>query len=698
MNKFKSQYQKYGLKVELAIAIILDFILILGHILLASIPDSPAAISLNNQIMQLVFAIIIQFYIGRSFYVLMYKELFKWHRLGMNTLVGVSSLFAFAWSLYVFISSYTSSIELSHSNGYGSFFEIGSTIITFLLIGQTISDYLKVKVNRDITEVLELQIPLAIKYDPVTKNTVEIASRKLQVGDLILIQPQSRVPTDCLITENNSYFNESIITGESVAIFKTVNDELSGGVTNLTNSIIARVTKPANQTLTALIIKRIKKLQTAKPQIQKISDKVSMWFVPLVLILGIISFIVHYFWGYQIQQAINLNTNLIPKFVDPSSANASLINAQVAVYFAIALVVISCPCALGIATPLAIAVGIGKAGRKGIVYNNIDIFEKTKKIDVICFDKTGTLTKGKLKINQIIGDSKYFDAVLELVQNSHHPISKTVLNYLNQQKVKPQALNNLKEIPGVGISGYHNDLKYEIASFDYFKKHNYQFDSIISQTQNMEQISNNTNVCFAINQIVSLAFIINDELRDHAELFINLLKKQNLKLYLISGDNPVIVKATAQKLKIDNYYGGCSTFDKEKIIDNLQSQGYKVAFAGDGINDLIALEKADLSINMSLVNEGANAISDASVVDQSLMNIYHVISIAKKTRKLIILNFLWAFLYNFITIPLAFIGIVPTIIAVVLMGFSDFAVVLNTLIFRFLEFKKNKRSLAFKNK
>lgn len=690
MNKFKRFYQTYGLKSELLIAIILDFILILGHILLASSPDSPAAISLNNQIMQLIFAIIIQFYIGRSFYVLMYKELFKWHRLGMNTLVGISSLFAFAWSLYVFISSYTSSIELSHDNGYGSFFEIGSTIITFLLIGQAISDYLKVKVNRDITEVLELQIPLAIKYDPITKNTVETASRKLQVGDLILIQPQSRVPTDCLITENNSYFNESIITGESVAIFKTVNDELSGGVTNLTNSIVARVTKPVNQTLTALIIKRIKKLQTAKPQIQKISDKVSMWFVPLVLILGIISFIVHYFWGYQIQQAINLDTNLIPKFVDPGSANANLINAQVAVYFAIALVVISCPCALGIATPLAIAVGIGKAGRKGIVYNNIDIFEKTKKIDAICFDKTGTLTKGKLKINQVIGDSKYFDRVLELVQNSHHPISKTVLNYLNQQKIKPQDLNNLKEIPGVGISGYHNDLKYEIASFDYFKKHNYQFDSIISKTQNMEEISNNTNVCFAINQIVTLAFIINDELRDHAELFINLLKKQNLKLYLISGDNPVIVKATAQKLKIDNYYGGCSTFDKEKIIGNLQSQGYKVAFAGDGINDLIALEKADLSINMSLVNEGANAIADASVVDQSLMNIYHVISIAKKTRKLIILNFLWAFLYNFITIPLAFIGIVPTIIAVVLMGFSDFAVVLNTLIFRFLEFKKTK--------
>lgn len=690
MNKFKSFYQTYGLKAELAIAIILDFILILGHIILASSPDSPAAISLNNQIMQLVFAIIIQFYIGRSFYVLMYKELFKWHRLGMNTLVGISSLFAFAWSLYVFISSYTSSIELSHSNGYGSFFEIGSTIITFLLIGQTISDYLKVKVNRDITEVLELQIPLAIKYDPITKNTVEIASRKLQVGDLILIQPQSRVPTDCLITENNSYFNESIITGESVAIFKTVNDELSGGVTNLTNSIIARVTKPVNQTLTALIIKRIKKLQTAKPQIQKISDKVSMWFVPLVLILGIISFIVHYFWGYQIQQAINLDTNLIPKFVDSSSANASLINAQVAVYFAIALVVISCPCALGIATPLAIAVGIGKAGRKGIVYNNIDIFEKTKKIDAICFDKTGTLTKGKLKINQVIGNSKHFNAVLELVQNSHHPISKTVLNYLNQQKIKPQDLSNLKETPGVGISGYHNELKYEIASFDYFKNHNYQFDPIISQTQSMDQITNNTNVCLAINQTVSLAFIINDELRDHAELFINLLKKQNLKLYLISGDNPVIVKATAQKLKIDNYYGGCSTFDKEKIIDNLQSQGYKVAFAGDGINDLIALEKADLSINMSLVNEGANAVADASVVDQSLMNIYHVISIAKKTRKLIILNFLWAFLYNFITIPLAFIGIVPTIIAVVLMGFSDFAVVLNTLIFRFLEFKKQK--------
>lgn len=690
MNKFKNFYQTYGLKAELAIAIILDFILILGHIILASSPDSPAAISLNNQIMQLVFAIIIQFYIGRSFYVLMYKELFKWHRLGMNTLVGISSLFAFAWSLYVFISSYTSSIELSHSNGYGSFFEIGSTIITFLLIGQTISDYLKVKVNRDITEVLELQIPLAIKYDPITKNTVEIASRKLQVGDSILIQPQSRVPTDCLITENNSYFNESIITGESVAIFKTVNDELSGGVTNLTNSIIARVTKPVNQTLTALIIKRIKKLQTAKPQIQKISDKVSTWFVPLVLILGIISFIVHYFWGYQIQQAINLDTNLIPKFVDSSSANASLINAQVAVYFAIALVVISCPCALGIATPLAIAVGIGKAGRKGIVYNNIDIFEKTKKIDAICFDKTGTLTKGKLKINQVIGNSKHFNAVLELVQNSHHPISKTVLNYLNQQKIKPQDLSNLKETPGVGISGYHDELKYEIASFDYFKNHNYQFDPIISQAQSMDQITNNTNVCLAINQTVSLAFIINDELRDHAELFINLLKKQNLKLYLISGDNPVIVKATAQKLKIDNYYGGCSTFDKEKIIDNLQSQGYKVAFAGDGINDLIALEKADLSINMSLVNEGANAIADASVVDQSLMNIYHVISIAKKTRKLIILNFLWAFLYNFITIPLAFIGIVPTIIAVVLMGFSDFAVVLNTLIFRFLEFKKTK--------
>ncbi|WP_027123956.1 heavy metal translocating P-type ATPase [Mycoplasmoides pirum] len=693
MKSFKSFYSKYGLKIELILAIFLDFWLILGHILMLAIPNNNFTLFLNDPIFGFVIATFVQFFIGRKFYLLMFKEIFKWHRLGMNTLIGTSSLFAYVWSVYALIYSLvTNSNDISHHNGFMYFFEIGTTIITFLLIGNYISDFLKSKVNKDINKVLEIQTPFALKYDLESKKTEQISYKSLNIGDYILVEPNTKVPIDCKIIENSSYFDESLLTGESTHIFRNVGSNIIGGSLNLTNSVICQVIVDPNKSVVANIIKRIKKIQASKSYVQKIADKIASWFVPSILILAIICFLVQFFYGYVIQQWLGLSdSHFLPHFLNPDNADATMNNVRVAIYFSIALIAISCPCALGLAIPLAIVVGIGNAGRNGIVYNNPSVFEKTKDINLVAFDKTGTITKNKSFVEQTFGDNSHLDKIYSLVQNAYHPLSKTIFNYLSDKNIKPIETSNFVEIPGVGLKAQVADQTIQIASYLHFLKLNYKFNNNLD----LEKIKNSTNVCFAINNEVVFAFLIQDIIRDDALETINLLKEKKIKLCIISGDNFFVVKQLADKLGIDEYYANCSAFDKEQLIRKFQSEKYEVAFAGDGINDLIALQAADLSINMSLVNESANAVSDISVVNQNLKNVYNAIQISRKTRKIIWFNFLWAFIYNIVVIPLAFLGIVPTIIAVILMGFSDFAVVLNTLIFRLFYFKEKPKKKHF---
>ncbi|WP_027119546.1 heavy metal translocating P-type ATPase [[Mycoplasma] testudinis] len=692
MKKIKTSYKKYGYFVELSLAIIFDAILIAGHGLMATFPNSVSSHALNNPYMGLVFATIVQFIIGRNFYILMYKEIIKWHRLGMNTLIGLSSLLAYAWSLYILISSELGVQGLGHENGFSYFFEVGTSIITFLLIGESISKFLRKRVNKDVTSVLELQSPHALKYDDQTKQTTLIRTRSLKIGDLVFVQPQAKIPTDCLLVSEHAYVDESIMTGESIPVYHQLNSKLIGGSFNVGDSFIAKVEKLPTQTIASLITKRIKQLQTAKPEIQKVADKIATWFVPTILVLGIASFLVHFFLGYQIQQAIGLDTNLIPKFTNPQIVGSQSHNAQVAIYFAIALIVISCPCALGLATPLAVAVGVGKAGRRGISFNNIDIFEKTRKIKAIAFDKTGTLTKGHLEVKTFLGDQSLLGLIKQLTKNSSHPLSRTLYQKLQLINLDEfHGVTQIKELAGIGIQASVDNDVYMLASYQYFHKNNYSFDSSLSNDENFESLDENTNICLAKNQDVFFGAILTDELRESAIKTIQKFRKAQIKTYLLSGDNGKIVKAIGKQLRIDEAIGQASPFDKENLITKLQANGHQVAFAGDGVNDLIAFQKADLAINMSLTNESANALADASVVNQDVENIYQVIDISKKTRKLILWNFLWAFIYNVVTIPLAFIGIIPSIIAAVLMGFSNFAIVINTLLFSLISFHKNRK-------
>ena len=355
--------------------------------------------------------------------------------------------------------------------------------------------------------------------------------------------------------------------------------------------------------------------------------------MPTVLILGIASFLIHFFFGYQIQTALNFNFGSIPQFVDPSLANATSVNVRIAIYFAITLVAISCPCALGLATPLAVVVGVGKAGRQGIVFNNINVFEKIKKIDVIAFDKTGTLTKNQMEIIKTFGPDSNYGLILSLVSKANHPLSKLLTTYLSGHKILD--ISDFEEIAGVGLKGRYQNQIIEISSYNHFVKQNYSFNQELISSE----ISQNTNICIAINKIVVNAFIVKDTLRDNARDTIRLLKQAKIKTCIISGDNEYVTKMVADELGVDYYYGNCSAFEKEKIVSDFQNQGLKVAFAGDGINDLIALKKADLSINMSLVNESASNLSDISVVNQDVNNIYNAVLIAKKTYRLIFLNF-----------------------------------------------------------
>ncbi len=688
MSSFRRFWRAHGAKIELSVAVFLDFWLILGHFLMLGAPGNPFTAFLNGPILGLCVATVVQFAIGRKFYVFMFKEIFVWRRLGMNTLIGVSSLFAYAWSLYAAIDGWANPQNaMPHDQGFSYFFEIGTTIVTFMLIGQAVSAALRKRAARDMDAVTKIQVKRAQKYDPVAKTSFQVDCDSLRVGDHVLVGPRSPVPIDCEIVESASYFDESLLTGESAAVYKKPGSKLIGGTLNLANPVVCRVTVPPHETVVAGIIKRIAKLQSAQTRMQRMADQIAMWFVPAVLILGLVCFFVQWFFGYQIQRALGLDQSaLLPHFANPNAPGAVTDNLKIAFYFAIAMIAISCPCALGLAIPLAVAVGVGHAGRRGIVFNNPDVFEKVKSINMVAFDKTGTLTQNYSEVREVYGDRKWFDAIYALVQNAFHPLSKTIAAYLTKEHQKNVALTQIAEIPQIGLKAQMGARTIQIASYAHFQRLNYRFADSIDQTA----LRNATNVCAAIDQSVVAAFVIEDVLRPDAAETIALLRRQKIRTAIVSGDNATIVAALAEKLRIDEYHANCTAFDKEDLITKMQDRNYRVAFAGDGINDLIALEAADLSINMSLVNQSAAAISDISVINQNLKNVYAAIVICKKTRKIIWFNFFWAFLYNLITIPLAFLGIVPTIIAVAIMGFSDLTVILNTLACRGIYFGRKR--------
>lgn len=609
-------------------------------------------------------------YINRNYYITGFKALSK-KNTNMDTLVALGSLASVVFGIYVIYRlSYALSInseDILKKYYHSIYFESSGMILTLITFGKYLESISKQKTKESVKKLMDLSPKKAI----VIRNNkeIEIDANDIEKGDILVLKSGTMAAADGKIIEGFGLFDTSSITGESIPNEKTIGDIV------LTSSILKDgyvkmiAQKVKNETILSKIIKLVENANATKPKIAKLVDKIAYIFVPSIILISIITFLI---WVY------------VEKSVD------------FAFEMAISVLVISCPCALGLATPVAIMVATGKAARVGLLIKSSESLEMLDKVDIVVFDKTGTLTEGKPVVTDIISNNLKKQDLLEILysleKNSQHPLAISICEYAKEEKIKPKEVYNFTNKIGFGISGLIDDKKYFLGNFKYITEkikltkefYNY-FEKFSSEGK---------TVIFLKDEKQLLALIaISDKVKQTSKEAIKILKSMNINTIMLTGDNKKVAKEIKEKLNIDEFFAELLPEDKVKIIKDLISKNKKVIMVGDGINDSPALSVANVGICVQSGTDIAMEASDVILMKNDMMDIVNLINLSKKTIKNIKENLFWAFFYNIICIPLAAgIFYIPfkmhlsPMIASFCMSCSSVFVVLNAL--RLNNFKK----------
>lgn len=611
-----------------------------------------------NPFFQWALATPVQFWIGATYYKRSFYDL-KNKTIGMGLLVAVSTTVAYFYSVYLIFANLESILAMGHYDGL-LYFEASSVIITIILIGHYLEHKVKKRTSKALQELMELSVKEAI----VLENGKEILKPLDAVfpGDVVLVRKGEKIPLDGEITEGETLIDESMITGESLPVKRAVGQDTIGSTINLGSTVKIKVTKPLHDTMLQQIINAVEDAQAKKPKIQRIADLIAGIFVPTVIVISLVSFFVNFYW---------------------------LRNGDFDASFsaAIAVMVISCPCALGLATPMSIMVGSSLSARHGILYRSGEVFEKTKTITAVAFDKTGTLTKGQPAVTDVIGDG--FDILLGLEESSTHPLSIAIREYAKAHGIESVRFTDIKEEAGKGLSVTQGNKTYYAGSWSFIRE---KVKTVKKNNTDAERLfrEGKSAIILADEEKILLIAGVKDTVKESAPHSIARLHAQGIKTYLISGDNKEVASNLAREVGIapENVYAEVTPFEKQEVIRKLQEQGEKVAFVGDGINDAIALKQADLSMAMGSGSSVAIETSDVTLIHQDLSAVSHTITISKAVLRNIKLGFFWAFSYNLVAIPIAFLGLLSPVIAAAAMAFSDITVVMNALRLRWMKLEK----------
>ncbi|MCV3753839.1 heavy metal translocating P-type ATPase [Ureaplasma zalophigenitalium] len=632
------------------------------------------------------------FVLGWRFYRDAFYEVFKWKKIGSNLLVFVSTFVAYVYSLYALINN-----QIHYAIKTMGFFETACMIVATMLVGSLVNARIKLKANQDLSKLNELDIKMYNAYDEINKTHNKKVVFAGQIGELVFVPKGGIVPFDGQLLSDFADVDESSLTGEAHPILKVKGNELIAGSANLGEGFIFKITKKYLDSTIHKILSKISDIEKTKPKVQKIADKLAIWFTPLIIAMAILSFILQICfpsmqtWDvYFLKSHESAINNPLEQYL--ITFDGLIVDYDKALHVAVSVLVISCPCAFGIAIPLAVLIGSAKAARNGIIFNNAQIFEKIKKVTAVAFDKTGTLTTGVLKVQEVYGDTSFLPLIYQLENVSLHPLAKSFVAYCLQNNIDINHTNmQIKELAGVGIIANDNKNQYILTNQKYLLDHEYDFSEF--KTPNSPSVDKHelvSSVYLAVNKVVKTMITFNDEIREDAYEAIQILKSQKIKTYVISGDNKPTVERLAKQLEIDDYYAEVKPEEKAVIIERIQKQKEVVMFVGDGINDLLALKQADLAIATGAENQAANAVSDVNLINQDIINIAKLIKLTKQTRLFILLNLLWAFGYNMLFIPLAVLGIIPPFISILIMTTSDIAVVANSIAFKSLPLKMTK--------
>ena len=551
----------------------------------------------------------------------------------MNVLIAMGATAAFVYSLIGTVA-FTGMDYI--------FYETTATIITLVFLGEWVEHKSVDITQKELKKLSKQQKVMAnmIAFDDQHKeNIFPVENTQLRVGDLILIRTGEQVPADCKVLWGEAYVNESLLTGESKPLFKQKKDLLTGGSVFTDGNVKAQVTAVGNDTVLSNIINLVKQAQSEKPPVQQLADKISAVFVPVVIGISVVTFLLNY-------------------FVFDITATNSLMRS-------IAVLVISCPCAMGLATPAAIAVGLGRAARNGILFRNAKSLELFKNISTVVFDKTGTLTKGNLSITNFessIDEAEFKRICYSLEKYSNHPIAKTIVD--KWKTGNPVAWKKIEEVKGAGM--YAEDAEgnvYKLVSYKLAK------DLTPDGTHSVYLIKNNVLVGW---------FDTEDEIRDEAASVINYLHSKNIKTVLLSGDSNDKTSKLAKQLGIDKVFAEKTPEEKLKIVEQLNNES-PVAMVGDGINDSPALAKATIGISMSDASHLAVQSAQVVLMNGGIKHLPVALGLGKHTFITIKQNLFWAFIYNVVAIPVAAMGMLQPGFAALAMGFSDVVLAVNSV-------------------
>ena len=572
---------------------------------------------------------------------------FKKHNSNMDTLVALGTLVAYFYSLVALFT------------GLPVYFESAAFILFFILLGAVFEEKMRKNTSQAVEKLLDLQAKTAeVLRDDVY---VQIPLEQVKVGDLIRVRPGEKIAVDGTVLEGETSIDESMVTGESIPVDKSVGDAVIGSTINNSGTIIFRAEKVGSETMLAQIVDFVKKAQTSRAPIQDLTDKISGIFVPAVVILGLLTF-----WIWFVFLGESFVTSLL---------------------YGVAVLIIACPCALGLATPTALMVGTGRSAKMGILLKNGTVLQEIQKVQTVVFDKTGTLTEGKPVVTDVIGDEReVLSLAASLEDVSQHPLAQAIVNRASELGISLYPVENFQALHGKGVTGIINGKQVLLGNAkllaDLAIPHDYQerFDLLEKEAK--------TVVFLSVDGQLKGLIALQDVPKETAQEAIAKLKKRGLRTVMLTGDNAGVAHAIAEQIGIEEVIANVLPEEKAHEIHKLQKNG-KLAFVGDGINDAPALSVADVGIAMGSGTDIAIESADLVLTTNNLLGLARAFDMSKKTFNRILLNLFWASIYNLIGIPIAagvFSGLGLVLnpeLAGLAMAFSSVSVLISSLMLNF---------------
>ncbi|NLX62394.1 MAG: copper-translocating P-type ATPase [Tissierellia bacterium] len=597
---------------------------------------------LTNGYFQLVLATFVQFVIGSRFYVGAYKSL-RGGGANMDVLVALGTTAAYFYSIYnlvIGIDEY--------------YFEASAVIITLILLGKTFEAVAKGRTSEAIKKLIGLQPKTArVIRDG---REVDLPIEEVVIGDIVVVRPGEKIPVDGVIVEGNSSIDESMITGESIPIDKSVGDEVIGATINKFGSFKFKATKVGKDTVLAQIVKLVEEAQGSKAPVQRLADKISGIFVPIVVAIALITLL-----GYYLIQG---------------DFNTGLINA-------VAVLVIACPCALGLATPTAIMVGTGKGAENGILFKSGEHLEKAHEMDTIVLDKTGTITKGEPEVTDIvplghIDRDELLKIAASVEKTSEHPLGQAIVRKAEEELLMVVEAKEFSAIPGKGIKAKLEDETVYVGNRRLMEEENINVKSLEEKLSQLEE-EGKTAMLVALDGKVVVIIAVADQIKDNSKEAIRKLMDMGLEVYMITGDNERTARAIGKQVGIKNVLAEVLPENKAEVVEKIKAEGKKVGMVGDGINDAPALVAADVGFAIGTGTDVAIEAADVTLMRGDLMGVVTAIRLSHRTMKTIKQNLFWAFFYNSVGIPFSALGFLNPMIAGAAMAFSSVSVVTNSL-------------------